>query len=220
MSNSQPSYAAAKVDREWRDAAAQIQVGATYAHNDGGADVIVTGFNDETGQVSWQKPDGPGPLDGHRVLFALDFLTAYSRKPAPEGYGGTMTAHAPATLRKIVPAAGRSDIADTDERDSLTRAVQTGHIHRETHTGLVDGKIIDFARVVEYDVPGTETTRFALWRDQGDLFFILDSADRAAVDTAYEDEVRGLADCDPDGWWALTDVDDVPLRVDEDEDSR
>jgi hypothetical protein len=82
MSNAQPNAdARAKADQEWRDAAARIVVGATYTHDAGGADVVVTAFNEQTGQVSWRKPGGPGPLDGHRVLFAVDFVTAYTRKP-------------------------------------------------------------------------------------------------------------------------------------------
>ena len=82
MSTSQPSSAAAKVDQEWREAAAQIEVGVTYAHSaGGGADVVVTAFDERTGQVSWRKPDGPGPLDSHRELFAVDFVTVYTRKP-------------------------------------------------------------------------------------------------------------------------------------------
>jgi hypothetical protein len=56
-----------KVDQEQRDAAAKIEIGATYAHHAGGDDVVVTAFNERTGQVSWQRPSGPGPLDGHRT---------------------------------------------------------------------------------------------------------------------------------------------------------
>lgn len=69
------------MEQEWRDAAAQIEVDVTYTHNAGGADVVVTAFNQATNQVSWRRASGPGPLDSHRVMFAVDFVTAYTRKP-------------------------------------------------------------------------------------------------------------------------------------------
>jgi hypothetical protein len=80
MASSEPNSPQVQVEQQWRDAAAQIEVNATYTHVDGGADVIVTAFDETTGQVSWQRAAGPGPLDDQRTLFAVDFVTAYTRR--------------------------------------------------------------------------------------------------------------------------------------------
>ncbi|RNG27757.1 hypothetical protein [Streptomyces botrytidirepellens] len=65
----------------------------------------------------------------------------------------------------------------------------------------------DFVRVVEYDVPGTGLTRYAIHRKQSDgLRYIHDHADRDPVDVAYGHAVRELAeDCGYE--FAVTDVD-------------
>lgn len=108
-----------------------------------------------------------------------------------------------------------SDIDDSEERDSIIDAVERGHVHRESHTGTVNGQIEDFVRLVEYDLPGSNETRFAIWRLQGDgLTYIEDSADRAPVEAAYVKEVRDMAEgCGYE--WTVTDVDGLPADDEE-----
>lgn len=113
-------------------------------------------------------------------------------------------------LRTVLGVMGLhdSDIDDSDERDAIIEAVEKGHVHRESR---VDNELpADFVRVVEYDVPGTDLTRYAIHREQGDgLSYIHDHTDRAPVDAAYEHAVRELAeDCGYE--FAETDVDGLP----------
>lgn len=96
------------------------------------------------------------------------------------------------TLREILGVMGPhdSDIEDSEERDNLISAVERGHVHRES---VADED--DFVRVVEYDVPGSDETRYALHRVQGDgLAYIHDSGDRGPVEAAYERAVRELVE--------------------------
>ena len=130
-----------------------------------------------------------------------------------------MSADTPLTnpLREIrgVRGPNDSDITDTDERDALLNAIAHGDTIRESHCGYTGNTIDDFVRVIAYTVPGTNTTRYAIHRLQGDgLEYIHDSDEQQPVETAYTEAVRDLSnDC---GWtWAATDVPGVPLEADE-----
>lgn len=115
------------------------------------------------------------------------------------------------------PDAVRSGDLTRDQADTLARAIdaQLPYAARESYTCDEIGQKIYHVALVSYDTDGG--TRWAVYTsDLNNGSCHLDSADREAADTRYEDEVRQLADCADPGtpWWDVTDVDGVPDRSD------
>lgn len=101
---------------------------------------------------------------------------------------------------------------DEEERDVLADLVEAGDEARRTYTSDEHGQEHAAVVLTGYTAPDGQD-RWAVRYTGPEGSEVLDSADRAEAEAAYEAQVKELAGCASEGdapWWSVTDVPGVP----------